>query len=296
MRLGIDIGGTKIEGIILDESGHPVRRERISTEAQHGYSHILGQIERLFHNLTEGLNDVIFVGVCIPGALSATTDRLKKCTTQCLVDQPLKEDIEAIVGRSIEMDNDANCFAQAESTLGAAKGYAVVFGVIMGTGVGGGICINGQIHKGHHYNAGEWGHSLLYPGGDLCRCGKLGCVESYISGPALERHYTQLKGKKKPLKEIAKDPPPQWKKEFLENFGMSLSNIVNILDPDIIVLGGGVSNIDFLYSDGPKYVEKYCFNERLEIPIVKNKLGDSSGVFGAAYLEPLSSHAAASSP
>ena len=192
-----------------------------------------------------------------------------------------------MVGLPIALDNDANCFAQAESSLGAAKGYQVVFGIIMGTGVGGGICFDGKVHRGHQYLGGEWGHSLLHPNGHPCYCGNRGCVETYISGTALERRYFELTGKKKLLKEIVEVPPVQWKREFLDNFGMAVSNVVNILDPDIIVLGGGVSNVEFLYSEGTQYVEKYCFNDSLETPIVKNKLGDAAGVFGAAYLEQL---------
>lgn len=293
-RLGIDIGGTKIEGIVIAGDGQPLKRERVPTEAVHGYRHILGQIENLYHQLIQGKEDDLIVGVCTPGSLSAATDRLKNSNTVCLIGEPIKEDIEAIVGRPVTMDNDANCFAQAEATLGSAKGFYTVFGVIMGTGVGGGICMNGKVHKGHQYLAGEWGHTILYPGGNLCYCEKLGCVETYISGPALEKRYTQLTGDIKSLKEIAKDPPPDFKEEFLENFGMAMSNVVNILDPDIIVLGGGVSNIDFLYSEGPAHVEKFCFNETLQTPIVKNKLGDSAGVFGAAYLEPLLPHSSTS--
>lgn len=287
MRLGIDIGGTKIEAILIGDDGEFLKRQRLPTESSRGYPHILSQIKRLFSELGGDLHKDLFVGVCTPGALSAATDRLKNSNTECLIGQPIKKDIEAIVGRPVVLDNDANCFAQAEATLGAAIGFSVVFGVIMGTGVGGGICISGKVHRGHQYLAGEWGHSLLHPGGNLCYCGKLGCVETYISGPALEKRYTELTGKKKPLEEIAKDPPTRWKEEFLENFGMAISNVINILDPDIIVLGGGVSNVDFLYSEGVRFVEKYCFNETLETPIVKNKLGDSAGVFGAAYLEPV---------
>ena len=285
IRIGIDIGGTKIEGIALDEDGSVIQRKRIPTESHLGYDHVLHQISTLYRGLIHDLNDDVSVGVCTPGAISYKTQRLKNSNTQCLIGQPIREDIEAIVGKPIAMDNDANCFAHAEATLGAAAGYDVVFGVIMGTGVGGGICFHGKVHKGHQYLAGEWGHSLLHPGGNPCYCGKRGCVEAYICGPALERRFIELTGEKKELKEIAKHPPADWKEEFLENFGMALSNVINILDPDIIVLGGGVSNIDFLYTEGYKYVEKYCFNDSLETPIVKNKLGDSAGVFGAAYLE-----------
>jgi fructokinase len=209
---------------------------------------------------------------------------LKNSNTQCLIGKPIKKDIESIVGKEIKIDNDANCFSQAEAILGAGKGYNVVFGVIMGTGVGGGIVINGNVHKGHQSIAGEWGHSILHHGGHLCYCGKRGCVETYLSGPALEKSYTEFTGKKKPLKEISANPHEEWKLVFLDNFGMALSNVINILDPDVIILGGGVSNIDFLYTEGVSTVEKFCFNTSLKTPIVKNKLGDSAGVFGAALL------------
>ncbi|MBC8175498.1 MAG: ROK family protein [Candidatus Marinimicrobia bacterium] len=283
-RLGIDIGGTKIEGVILQENGSVIKRERIPTESHKGYQHILRQISKLYSNLTENTDPPSTVGICTPGAISYKTNRLKNSNTACLIGQPIKEDVEAIAGQPVAMDNDANCFTQAETSLGAAKGYDLVFGVIMGTGVGGGICFHGKVHKGHQYIAGEWGHSLLHPGGNLCYCGKHGCVETYISGPALEKRYYELTGESKPLKEIAKNPPAEWEVEFLENFGIALSNVVNILDPDIIVLGGGVSNINFLYEEGSNSVRRYCFNDTLDTPIVKNKLGDSAGVFGAAYL------------
>lgn len=284
MRVGIDIGGTKIEGVILDADGSTIIRERVPTQSQKGYPFIISQIAKLWGKLNHSMEGEFTVGVCVPGPLDHTGRRIKKSNAGCLVNQPIRDDIEAIVGVPITMDNDANCFAQAETSLGAAKGENMVFGVIMGTGVGGGICIHGKVHKGHQYLAGEWGHSLLHPGGNACYCGKSGCVESYISGPSLERRFTEFTGEVKPLKEIIKNPPQDWKEEFLTNFGMALSNIVNILDPDIIVLGGGVSNIDFLYTEGHQYVERYCFNDTLDTPIVKNKLGDSAGVFGAAYL------------
>lgn len=284
MKIGIDIGGTKIEGVVLDSDGRTIKRERISTESEKGYDHILHQIKTLYSQLTSDVSLISSVGVCTPGVLSSDSDMLKNSNTQCLIGKPIKKDIESFVGTEINIENDANCFAQAEAILGAGKGYNVVFGVIMGTGVGGGIVFIGNVHKGTHSIAGEWGHSILHPGGNMCYCGKHGCVEQYLSGPALEKSYTELTGNKKPLKEISTNPPQEWKLVFLENFAMALSNVINILDPDIIVLGGGVSNIDFLYTEGASSVEKFCFNNSLNTPIVKNKLGDSAGVFGAAYL------------
>ena len=201
---------------------------------------------------------------------------------------PLKNDIEKALGSQIVMENDANCFALAESLLGSAKGYDVVFGVIMGTGVGGGVIINGTLHKGKTNIAGEWGHHTLRPDGNECYCGKQGCVETYISGPSLEKRWLELTGKKEPLQSIVQDlsdeKAKQWKEEFLENFGTSLANVIDILDPNVIVLGGGASNIPFLYDQGKKAVYDKVFSDSIETPILKNSLGDSAGVFGACLL------------
>jgi fructokinase len=214
---------------------------------------------------------------------------IKNSNTKCLLGMPLKNDIENVLGYEIVMENDANCFALAESLLGSAKGYDVVFGVIMGTGIGGGIVINGTLHKGRTNIAGEWGHHTLRPYGNECYCGKQGCVETYISGPALEKRWLELTRKKEPLQSIIQDlsdeKAKQWKKEFLENFGISLANVIDILDPDIIVLGGGVSNIPFLYDEGKKAVYDKVFSDLIETPILKNSLGDSAGVFGACLLK-----------
>ncbi len=176
----------------------------------------------------------------------------------------------------------------AEATFGAAREFGVVFGVIMGTGVGGGIVINGKIHHGRTNIAGEWGHHTLYQNGNNCYCGKKGCVETYISGPALEKRWQELTGKSQSMHEILKDTTnlktKQWKDEFLNNFGFGLANVIDILDPDVIVLGGGLSNIDFLYTDGKNSVYHKVFSDIIDTPILKNKLGDSAGVFGAALL------------
>ena len=186
------------------------------------------------------------------------------------------------------MENDANCFTLAESKLGAAKNYNMVFGVIMGTGVGGGIVVNGKLHKGRTNIAGEWGHHTLKKGGNKCYCGKNGCVETYISGPALEKSWKELTGKTESLsliiQNLTSDTAKQWKIEFLENFGTSLANVIDILDPDVIVLGGGVSNISFLYDEGKNSVYEKVFSDLIDTPILKNQLGDSAGVFGASLL------------
>jgi len=192
---------------------------------------------------------------------------------------------------SVTIDNDANCFAMAEALLGAGKNYAVVFGVIIGTGVGGGLILNRRIHHGRLFIAGEWGHQILYPNGRKCYCGKLGCVETYLSGPSLEKYWAELSGKLISLEEIIKsfehNPNVEylkWRKEYLANFGMALSNVINIIDPDAVILGGGVSNISFLYDEGIAAVRENIFSNKDDTPILPNKLGDSAGVFGAALL------------
>lgn len=286
-KIGIDLGGTKIEGVCLDESLNVVSKKRIPTEQQKGYDHIVKSIASLVRDLTEDLGEYS-AGVCTPGAISKRTGLIKNSNTQCLVGMPLKEDIEKILGIKIAMDNDANCFAMAESTLGAARGYGVVFGVIMGTGVGGGIIIDGKIHHGRTNIAGEWGHHTLHQNGNPCYCGRSGCVETYISGPALERRWIELTGKKMHLPQIIQSIEGKeahiWKKEFLNNFGVSLANVIDILDPDAIVIGGGLSNIGFLYDEGKDTIYKNVFSDIVDTPILQNQLGDSAGVFGAAIL------------
>ncbi len=286
-RIGIDLGGTKIEGILLDDRGDIIDRKRIPTEQDEGYTAIVDRIVDLTRSLLKKGTSVP-VGICTPGAIDPDSGRLKNSNTFCLIAQPLKEDLEERLGIPVYMENDANCFALAEAELGAAKGYAMVFGVIMGTGVGGGIVINGKIHRGPNYIAGEWGHHVLYPNGNECYCGNKGCVETYLSGPALEKQWQNLTGKKHQLKDIANfkyhQQYVQWKDSFLLNYGRALSHIIDILDPDAIVLGGGVSNVDMLYNEGIEAVYKEVFSEKVVTPILKNRLGDSAGVFGAAML------------
>jgi len=287
-KIGIDLGGTKIEGILLDEKYNTIQRKRIETHQENGYDSIVKSIISLVNELKGKTSEEITVGMCTPGVTNTNSGLIKNSNTQCLIGMPLKNDIENILGYEISMENDANCFALSESVLGSAKKYDIVFGVIMGTGVGGGIVINETLHKGRTNIAGEWGHHTLHPNGNECYCGKQGCVETYISGPALEKRWLEITGKKEPLQSIVQDfsdeKAKQWKEEFFENFGISLANVIDILDPDIIVLGGGVSNIPFLYDEGKKAVYDKVFSDLIETPILKNSLGDSAGVFGACLL------------
>jgi len=289
-KIGIDLGGTKTEGILLDENYNIIERKRIKT-SQNGYESIVKLITFLINDLKEKTSEKTSIGLCTPGVTDPNSGLIKNSNTQCLIGMPLKKDLENILDQEILMENDANCFTLAESSLGSAKGYGMVFGVIMGTGVGGGIVINETIHKGRSNIAGEWGHHILHPNGNKCYCGKQGCVETYISGPALERRWLEISSTKKSLQSIIQNPSSaeyeQWKSEFLENFGMALANVIDILDPDAIVLGGGVSNVSFLYDEGKKVVYEKVFSDLVDTPILENKLGDSAGVFGACLLNSL---------
>ncbi|MCV0373200.1 MAG: ROK family protein [Nitrosarchaeum sp.] len=286
-KIGIDLGGTKTEGILLDEKMQTIQRKRVLTP-KNNYQEILESIKLLVSDLSQNIDD-FSLGVCTPGAISKKTGLIKNSNTQSLIGKSLKEDLQKLLEKKVSIENDANCFAQAEATLGAARGYGLVFGVIMGTGVGGGIVIDGKLHQGRTNIAGEWGHHTLHRNGNTCYCGKNGCVETYISGPALEKRWFELTGMPQSIPEIIcsneTDNFEQWKDEFLENFGFGMANVVDILDPDAIVLGGGLSNINFLYSDGRDSIYDKVFSDIVDTPILKNKLGDSAGVFGAALLE-----------
>ena len=287
-RIGIDLGGTKIEGILTDENYKTITRKRIPTNQEEGYNSILESIKNLTLELVQESNDKVSIGVCTPGALSLSSGLIKNSNTQCLIGKDFQNDLKNILHYNVSIENDANCFALAEAKLGAGKNSNLVFGIIMGTGVGGGIIIDGKIHHGRTNIAGEWGHHCLHPEGNICYCGNKGCVETYISGPALEKKWYNLTNQNQPLPEIIKssDNPnfPNWKKSVLDDFGLSLANVIDILDPDKIVLGGGVSNVDFLYSEGKNSIYEKVFSDIVDTPITKNELGDSAGVFGACML------------
>ena len=288
-KIGIDLGGTKIEGILTDENYQSITRKRIPTNQDNGYDSILDSIKNLVFELTEKSNEKVTVGICTPGALSLDSGLIKNSNTQCIIGKDIQNDLKNILHQEVRIENDANCFALAEAKLGAGKNSNLVFGVIMGTGVGGGIIIDGKIHHGRTNIAGEWGHHCIHNDGNSCYCGHKGCVETYISGPALEKQWYEISGLNQSLPEIIQnhDNPnfASWKKSFLDNFALSLSNVVDILDPDIIILGGGLSNIDFLYDEGKNAVYDKVFSDTINTQIVKNELGDSGGVFGACLLE-----------
>ena len=287
-KIGIDLGGTKTEGILLDEELQVIERKRVSTNQSNGYGSILDTIKDLVNELKQKSEDDTSIGVCTPGALSKKSGLIKNSNTQCLIGKDLKSDLEKILNQEISIENDANCFALAEARLGAAKNHHTVFGVIMGTGVGGGLVIDGKIHTGRTNIAGEWGHHCIKPNGNECYCGRKGCVETYISGPSLEKKWNELTNQNISVSEIIKNSQENayktWKNEFLENFGLSLANVIDILDPDVVVLGGGLSNIPFLYDEGRNLVYDNVFSDVIDTPILKNQLGDSAGVFGACIL------------
>jgi len=285
-KIGVDLGGTKIEAILLDETLDVMERKRIPTP-QNDYQQILNSISSLVLEISKNIPD-FSLGICTPGAISKQTGLIKNSNTQCLIGKSLKEDLENKLGKKISIENDANCFAMAEATLGAAIDYDLVFGVIIGTGVGGGIVIDKKLYPGRTNIGGEWGHHTLHRNGNLCYCGKTGCVETYISGPSLENQWTELTGQSLSLPQILSNIDNEigikWKNEFIENFGFGLANVIDILDPDAIVLGGGLSNIDFLYTEGKESIHNKVFSDLVDTPILKNKLGDSAGVFGACML------------
>lgn len=295
---GIDLGGTKIEGTILESirQPRPIVRTRIDTEAVKGYDHILDQIVRLVSEMEQrsGLKPGA-IGFGTPGVLDPTLRTMKNCNTVVLNGRPLEDDLAARLGVRVVLANDANCFALAETQWGVvsekAPGARMVFGIIMGTGVGGGIVIDGKIWAGRHGIGGEWGHNFLDESGGPCYCGRSGCVETVISGPATERFYAGVAGVARPLKEIVgrykagSDPAAAATIERLCHFfGKGVSVITNMLDPDVIVVGGGVGNIEALYSAGLEELGRFIFNNRVEVPLLRPSLGDSAGVFGAAAL------------
>ncbi|MBX7169882.1 MAG: ROK family protein [Pyrinomonadaceae bacterium] len=292
---GVDLGGTKIECAVL-ENGQPIIRQRIPTEAANGYPHILSQIKKLIDQVSTELNEnPVKIGFATPGVLDSETNLMKNCNTVSMIGKPMKTDLEKLLQTEIKIANDANCFALAETLLGVGKDFPnpeVVFGVIMGTGVGGGLVVHQKIVEGIHGIGGEWGHNIIEETGESCYCGKEGCVETVISGTGLEKFYQKLSGKKLKLKEILENHKKGIDKNatetierLLEFYGRAIATLINVIDPNLIVIGGGVGNIDLLYTEGFKRVKKYVFNSgNLRTQICKPLLGDSAGVFGAALL------------
>lgn len=291
MRIGIDLGGTKIEGVVLDEHGRELLRKRIDTLQSEGYQAILQKIHRLTMQLEADIGQTCTVGIGTPGAISAVTSRMKNSNTVCLNGQPLFEDLQTLLDRPLRIANDANCFALSEALDGAGQGQDVVFGVIMGTGVGGGIVFNGRLHQGLQHIAGEWGHNTLENDGPACYCGQRGCIETLISGTGLAADYRRQGGADSVTAHAITTLAAQGDavaeltmQRFLDRFGRALAMVINILDPDAIILGGGLSHIERLYTEGRERVAHYVFNDEFITPILKNRHGDSSGVRGAAQL------------
>ena len=293
---GFDLGGTKIEGAVIKSKDDPtvIARYRVPTEKEGGYEHVMGQIAKVLKVLEEesGIK-AERIGIGTPGSYDPQTGIHKNSNTTCLNGMPFRLDLADYLQIPVNMANDANCFAVAEANIGAVKDVLpnanVVFGVILGTGVGGGVVVNGKVLNGRQGIGGEWGHNFLDASGGLCYCGNVGCVETVISGPALERYYKSLTDNPLKLKEIFQrlnhdEAAMMTKNRLIHFFGKAIAYIVNILDPDAIVLGGGVGNIQELYTEGVAEAEKYVFNTRLETLFLRPKLGDSAGVFGAALL------------
>jgi fructokinase len=288
--IGIDLGGTKIEGVVLGTDLRVEQRQRVATERERGYEHILDRVAELVASLRGHAPDCDLVGVGTPGSLSTRTGLLKNSNTVCLNGRPLAADLEARLGLPIRLENDANCFALAEARGGAGRGHDLVFGVILGTGVGGGLVHGGRLWTGPQHIAGEWGHHAIDPAGPPCYCGQRGCVEAMLSGPALEAAYRTAGGGAAAVAEVAAraeagEPIAVAVLEhWLDRFGRALANVVNVLDPDVVVVGGGLSNLAALYDRGRDAVARYVFNAELRTPIVRPQLGDSAGVIGAALL------------
>ena len=292
MRIGIDLGGTKIEGVVIEgDKTAPkiIDRQRILTEADHGYKHIISRVAALYDSLSPSAPNAP-IGVGMPGSVTRA-GRVKNSNTVCLNGTAFRPELVERLKREVTFANDANCFTLAEALLGAAKGFDTVFGIIMGTGVGGGLVLNGVLREGPQSICGEWGHMTLDPTSEIeCYCGKNGCVELYLSGPRIEEQYRLLGGGEADLSTIVKrcalqeDAAKRCIEDMLDRFGRSVADIINLLDPDIIVLGGGVSNVDSLYNKGYERIERYIFSDELTTKVVRNQLGDSAGVLGAALL------------
>lgn len=294
-RWGVDLGGTKIEGAIVDVArpDRAIARIRIPTESERGYDHIVRQVEALIARLEaeSGHTRPPVIGFATPGTVEPATGMMKNCNTVALNGRALRDDLAYTLGVDVRLANDANCFALAESRMGAARGRRVVIGLILGTGVGGGIVVDGKVLEGLHGIAGEWGHNPMRGEHTPCYCGRDGCVETVISGPALERYHRERTGESIALEEVAARASrgdaaaDATITRLCEKFGEAIAAVVNIVDPDAIVIGGGVGNIDALYDDTTRHaVQRHLFNPELRTELLRPVLGDSAGVFGAALL------------
>lgn len=291
-RIGIDLGGTKIESVLLSPDLGEVCRERVPTPPGNHYELIVKAVYDQVRAMAEKIpeNNDYSIGIGIPGAVERKTGLVHNANTTCLIGKPFQTDLETLCQKRIAMENDANCFTLTEALEGAGKGYGMVFGVIMGTGCGGGLCMDGKIWGGANGIAGEWGHFSVDPVGRTCYCGNRGCVETKISGTGVERSFFEIFGHHLKMKDIVqgyRQGDESCKTvflQFMEDFGRALGGLISVLDPDVVVIGGGLSHIDEIYTLGVRQVQTYAFHKNVRTPILKNKLGDSSGVIGAALL------------
>jgi fructokinase len=298
LRLGIDLGGTKTEIVALDAAGAELLRRRVATPAG-DYRATIAAIAELVHGVERELGAAGSVGIGTPGSLARATGRLRGSNSVCLNGQPVRQDLEAALGREVRIANDANCFALSEATDGAGRGAGIVLGVILGTGVGAGIVVGGRALEGCNAIAGEWGHNPLpWPRDDerpgpACWCGLSGCIETWLSGPGCEREHLAATGEAAAASEIAGRAArgdgacAATLERYEERLARALAQVINIVDPEVIVLGGGMSNIERLYTNVPGQWGKWVFSDRVDTRLVRNAHGDSSGVRGAAYLWPL---------
>ena len=294
-RIGIDLGGTKTEIAALDGEGRELLRRRAATPSG-DYAATLRLIVDLVASAERELGAAASIGIGTPGAISPATGRIRNSNSACLNDRPLKEDLERALGRRVAMANDANCFVLSEATDGAAAGAEIAFGVILGTGVGGGVCVHGRVLEGINAVAGEWGHNPLpWPRDDerpgpQCYCGKHGCIETWLSGPALARDHERHSGERIAADVIVvesvqgKDAARLTMDRYMDRLARGLATVINVLDPHVIVLGGGLSNIDALYESVPRLWGEWVFSDAVRTRLVRNRHGDSSGVRGAAML------------
>jgi fructokinase len=295
IRIGVDLGGTKIEIIALGVDGRELLRRRLETPKE-DYGGILETVARLVCAAEAELGDRCSVGVGTPGSISRATGLLRGSNSVCLNGKPIKADLEALLGREVRITNDANCFALSEATDGAAAGAEIVFGVILGTGVGGGVVVRGHVLTGPNAIAGEWGHNPLpWPKDDErpgypCFAGHSGCIETFLSGPGIERDHLRASGEALTSHDISARAAigdaacEATMQRYEERLARALAHVINILDPDVIVLGGGLSNVQRLYASVPRLWLPWVFSDRVDTRLVRHKYGDSSGVRGAAWL------------
>jgi fructokinase len=298
LRMGVDLGGTKIAGVVLDTAGVEVCSERLPTP-QGDYQLTLKTLARLVMSLEDRVGHPCSVGIGMPGSVSRATGLIKNSNSVCLNGQPLHRDLEVLLDRPVRFANDADCFALSEAVDGAAAGAAVVFGVIIGTGTGGGLVINQQLVSGPNGISGEWGHNPLpWPQpeelpGPACYCGRYGCIETWLSGPGLARDHRLMYGVTREAIAIARCAEQgdtravATMQRYVDRMARALASVINIIDPDVIVLGGGVSNFKRLYEAVPSRWGEYVFSDRVDTRLVAAQHGDASGVRGAAWLWPL---------